>query len=54
MRNAIDTFCRFATFEVGDQVYLNMRPYLIDRPFKKLNYLKASLFKIVEKVFSLY
>ncbi|KAK6580603.1 hypothetical protein PZA11_006839 [Diplocarpon coronariae] len=31
-----------------------MRPYLIDRPFKKLSYPRASPFKIVEKVFSLY
>ncbi|KAK6579508.1 hypothetical protein PZA11_008014 [Diplocarpon coronariae] len=54
MRNATNTSCRPTTFEVGDQVYLNICPYLINRPFKKLSYPRASLFKIVEKVFSLY
>ncbi|KAK6582933.1 hypothetical protein PZA11_004009 [Diplocarpon coronariae] len=54
MRNATDTSRRPATFEVGDQVYLDMRPYPIDRPFKKLSYPRAGPFKIVEKVFGLY
>ncbi|CAL3971242.1 unnamed protein product [Diplocarpon coronariae] len=54
MRNATDTSRRPATFEVGDQVYLDMRPYPIDRPSKKLSYPGAGPFEIVEKVFGLY
>ncbi|CAL3968263.1 unnamed protein product [Diplocarpon coronariae] len=54
MRNATDTSRRPATFEVGDQVYLNIYPYPIDRPFKKLSYPRASPFEIVEKVFNSY
>ncbi|KAK6581125.1 hypothetical protein PZA11_006613 [Diplocarpon coronariae] len=54
MRNATNTSRRPATFEVGDQVYLDMRPYPIDRPFKKLSFPGAGLFEIVEKVFNSY
>ncbi|KAK6580555.1 hypothetical protein PZA11_006791 [Diplocarpon coronariae] len=54
MRNATNTSRCPTTFEVGDQVYLNIRPYLINRPFKKLSFLKASPFRIIKKVFNLY